>query len=132
MGAPILAKVNNLPVETFAVPILDTQGKIRAILTGGISLQNLSNAIVNIGYNSSSQVVLIDTRGSGLIIADQNPALLLTASAADNQAVSQLLTGRSGSLVTTGSSGKQDLTGFAAVTGLPWGVLVVTPSSAAF
>ena len=132
LGAPAIAKANDMPVETFAVPILDTQGKIRAILTGGISLQNLSGSLVNIGSNSNTQVVLIDTRSSGLIIADQNPDLLLTASAADNQAVSQLLTGRSGSLATTGSSGKQDLTGFAAVTGLPWGILVVTPSSAAF
>ena len=132
LGTPTLAKANNMPVETFAVPILDTQGKIRAIITGGISLQNLSDSLVNIGSNSNTQVVLIDTRGSGLIIADQNPVLLLTAFGADNQAVSQLLTGGSGSLITTGSSGKQDLTGFAAVTGLPWGILVVTPSSAAF
>jgi PAS domain S-box-containing protein len=132
LGTPILAKANNVPVETFAVPILDTQGKIRAIITGGISLQNLSDSIVNIGYNSDTQFVLIDTRGSGLIIADQNPALILTTFAADNQAVSQLLTGGSGSLVTTGSNGKQDLTGFASVAGLPWGTLVITPSTAAF
>jgi len=39
-----------MPVETFAVPILDTQGKIRAIITGGISLQNLSDSLVNIGF----------------------------------------------------------------------------------
>jgi len=66
LGTPTLAKANNMPVETFAVPILDTQGKIRAIITGGISLQNLSDSLVNIGSNSNTQVVLIDTRGSGL------------------------------------------------------------------
>ena len=47
-------------------------------------------------------------------------------------AVNQLLTGKSGSTTAAGSNGQQDLTGFAAVSGLPWGILVVTPSSAAF
>jgi signal transduction histidine kinase/HAMP domain-containing protein len=132
LGTPTLAKANNMPVETFAVPILDTQGKILAILTGGISLQNLSDAIVNTGFKSDTQAELIDTRSGGSIIADNNPALLLTVPSGDTQAVNKLLAGGNGSLVTAGSNGQQDLTGFAAVPGLPWGIMVVTPSSAAF
>jgi signal transduction histidine kinase/HAMP domain-containing protein len=97
-----------------------------------MSLTQLSNALVNIGYNADTQAVLIDTRNGGNIIADDSSALLLTAPVGDTQAVNQLLSGKSGSLATTGSNGKQDLTGFAAVPGLPWGIMVETPSSAAF
>jgi PAS domain S-box-containing protein len=132
LGAPISAKANNIPVETLAVPILDGQGKIRAILTGGISLQKLSDALVNIGYNSETQAVLIDTRNGGSIIADDDPALLLTAPSGDTQALTKLMAGDSGSIVTNGSNNKQDLTGFAVVSGLPWGILVITPTGAAF
>ena len=132
LSLPKLAQINNIPIETYAVPILDDHGQIIAILSAGISLKELSNAIVNIGYNTTTQAVLIDTRGSGLIIANKNPALLLTPVAGDNQAINQVLAGGNGSLVTTGSNGKQDLTGFAAVTGLPWGILVITPSSSAY
>jgi HAMP domain-containing protein len=119
-------------VETYAVPIIDNQGNIRAVLAAGMSLTQLSNALVNIGYNADTQAVLIDTRNGGNIIADDSSALLLTAPVGDTQAVNQLLSGKSGSLATTGSNGKQDLTGFAAVPGLPWGIMVETPSSAAF
>jgi signal transduction histidine kinase/HAMP domain-containing protein len=132
LGTPILSASGNIPVETFAVPVLDSQGNIRAILAAGISLAGLSSAIVNIGFNSDTQGVLIDTRNGGSIIADSNPALLLTAPMGDNQAVSQLLAGGSGSIVTTGGNNKQDLTGFSAVPKLPWGIMVLTPSSAAF
>ena len=132
LGTPTLAQSNNVPVETYAVPIIDNQGNIRAVLAAGMSLTQLSNALVNIGYNADTQAVLIDTRNGGNIIADDSSALLLTAPVGDTQAVNQLLTGKSGSLATTGSNGKQDLTGFAAVPGLPWGIMVETPSSAAF
>jgi signal transduction histidine kinase/HAMP domain-containing protein len=132
LGTPTLAQSNNVPVETYAVPIIDSQGNIRAVLAAGMSLTQLSNALVNIGYNADTQAVLIDTRNGGNIIADDSSALLLTAPVGDTQAVNQLLTGKSGSLATTGSNGKQDLTGFAAVPGLPWGIMVETPSSAAF
>jgi signal transduction histidine kinase/HAMP domain-containing protein len=132
LGTPTLAQSNNVPVETYAVPIIDNQGNIRAVLAAGMSLTQLSNALVNIGYNADTQAVLIDTRNGGNIIADDSSALLLTAPVGDTQAVNQLLSGKSGSLATTGSNGKQDLTGFAAVPGLPWGIMVETPSSAAF
>ncbi len=132
LGTPTLAQSNNVPVETYAVPIIDSQGNIRAVLAAGMSLTQLSNALVNIGYNADTQAVLIDTRNGGNIIADDSSALLLTAPVGDTQAVNQLLSGKSGSLATTGSNGKQDLTGFAAVPGLPWGIMVETPSSAAF
>ena len=132
LSTPILAQSNSVPVETYAVPIIDNQGNIRAVLAAGMSLTQLSNALVNIGYNADTQAVLIDTRNGGKIIADNNSNLLLTAPVGDKQAVNQLLTGKSGSVAATDSNGKKDLTGFAAVSGLPWGILVVTPSSAAF
>ncbi len=131
LGEPVMARTNNLPVSPYAVPILDDNGQIRAILSVGISLQQLSSAMVNIGYNSDTQAVMLDLRNGGSIIADQNPTLLLTAPKGDSEAVNQLMAGNSGSLETTGSNGKMDLTGFAAVAGLPWGIIVITPSSAA-
>jgi len=63
----------------------------------GISLQNLSDAIVNTGFKSDTQAELIDTRSGGSIIADNNPALLLTVPSGDTQAVNKLLAGGNGS-----------------------------------
>jgi PAS domain S-box-containing protein len=131
LGTPILAKANNVPVETYAVPILDDQGKIRAVLSAGISLQKLSAALVAIGFTTDTQAILIDLRNGGLIIADKDPTLLLTVATGDPSAVDRLIAGKNGVLETTGSGGKPDLTGFAAVPDLPWGIMVVTPSSTA-
>jgi PAS domain S-box-containing protein len=132
LGLPTLAKSNNVPVETFAVPILDDQGQIRAILTGGISLQSLSDALVNIGFSSGTLASMIDTRNGGLIIADNDPSLLLTTVSKDNAAVSRLISGQSGVIETTDNKGKSNLIGFVPVVDLPWGVMIVTPGSAAF
>ena len=56
-AANIISAKEYCPVETFAVPILDNQGNIRAILEAGISLTQLSNALVNIGYNANTQAL---------------------------------------------------------------------------
>ena len=132
LGLPTLAKSNNVPVETFAVPILDDQGQIRAILTGGISLQSLSDALVNIGFSSGTIASMIDTRNGGLIIADNDPSLLLTTVSRDNEAISRLVSGQSGVIETTDNKGGSNLIGFAPVADLPWGVMIVTPGSTAF
>ena len=131
LGIPILSKANNIPVETYAVPILDEQGQIRAVLSAGISLQKLSDALVNIGFTSDTEGRLVDLRDGGLIIADKDPLLLLTQVTGNNQAISSLMAGNSGSLEITDSAGKQVLTGFSPVAGLPWGIIVVTPSNTA-
>ena len=131
-GIPVISRTTGKPVVPFAIPIIDDQGQLRAVLTGGISLAALSDSIVNINYGSDTHATIIDTRNGGLIIADKDPALLLTAVDKNNQAVIHLLNAESGTIATTGSNGEADLTGFVPVTGLPWGIMVVTPSSSAF
>ena len=132
LGIPVKSRTTANAVVPFAVPIIDDQGQLRAVLTGGISLAALSDSIVNINYGSDTQAIIIDTRNGGLIIADKNPQLLLTPAEKDNEAIIQLFAGKSGAIATTPSNGEKDLIGFTTVTGLPWGVMVVTPNSTAF
>ncbi len=131
-GIPVISRTTGKPVAPFAIPIIDDQGQVRAVLTGGISLAAMSDSIVNINYGSDTHATIIDTRDSGLIIADNDPGLLLMPLDKNNQAVMRLLNGDSGTITSTGSNGVADLTGFVTAADLPWGIMVVTPSSTAF
>ena len=112
LGLPILARANNIPVETYAVPILDDQGQLRAILGGGISLAEVSEAIANVDYGLNTRASLVDLRNGGLIIADKDPALILTPVSGNYEAEKRLLNGQDGTIETTGSGGEPELIGF--------------------
>ena len=132
LGIPVISRTTGKPVAPFAVPIIDDQGQLRGVLTGGISLAAMADSIVNINYGSDTHATIIDTRNGGLIIADKDPALLLTAVDKNNQAVIHLLNAESGTIATTGSNGETNLTGYTQVAGLPWGIMVVTPVASVF
>jgi signal transduction histidine kinase len=131
LGNALQSRATGHSVVPYAIPILDEHGQLRGVLTGSISLTELSNAIVNIGYGSDTVASLVDIRDSGLIIANINPQLLLTPITDKSEAISRALTGERGAIEAANNQGQMELTGFAPVTGLPWTVTVTTPSQAA-
>jgi signal transduction histidine kinase len=132
LSLPLISRATGKPVVVYAVPVLDEQGKLRGILTGGISLARLSDAITNIRYGTDTDALMIDYRGNGLILADRDPQLLLTPIPAANAAFNRLLAGERGNLETVGSDDEADLIGFAPVPDFPWGIMVTTASQTAF
>jgi PAS domain S-box-containing protein len=131
LGTPILAKANNIPVCTYAVPILDDQGQIRAVFSAGISLQKLSDALVNVNYSLDTRATLIDTRNGGTIIADSDEKLLLNPVSKDDKAMTRLISGETNAVEESNSAG-MELVGFTPVSDLPWGIMVATPEKTAF
>jgi len=116
----------------FAIPVLDDQGQIRDLVSAGISLGALSDAVVTRVLGSFTSATIIDFRDGGLIIASEDPQLLLTPVPQNNAAFIRLLTGESGVLETRGSDGELALFSFTPMSNLPWGVMVSTPSKTAF
>jgi len=131
LGVPTLSAATGKATAPYGVPILDDQGKVRGVLSGGISLAALSDALVKAGFGKDTDVSIIDTRNGGLIVADMHPERLLTQVSGEDEAVRRLLAGERSAIETVSSSGEKQLAAFASVPDLPWGVLVVTPSSTA-
>ena len=131
LGIPIKSRTTGSFTVPFVVPIKDNGGQIKALLTGGISLAVLSTTITDISFGLNTTAAIIDIRNGGIIIADKNPQLILTPLTDNNAATTLLLTGQRGAVETKSSTGERDLTGFAPVPNLPWGVTVVTPTSSA-
>jgi PAS domain S-box-containing protein len=131
LSIPTKSKVNGKPIVPYAIPIVDDQGKLCGVVTAGISLATLSDAIVNIEYGTDTRASMIDIHNGGLIIASRDTQLLITQVSGENEAVSRLLTGERGAIETNSNTGELELVGFAPVPDLPWGVMVITPSKTA-
>ncbi len=132
LGVPVVSPLTGEPTIPYSVPILGIDGQVVGVLTGIISLSRLSEMIVNVDYGNSARTALVDARGGGVIIAHPDPTRIMTPVSGNNEATARLLAGESGAIETKNSSGEMVITGYATVPGLPWGVIVVTPSAAAF
>ncbi|MDO8473118.1 MAG: cache domain-containing protein, partial [Dehalococcoidia bacterium] len=131
LDVPSLPKSNGKAVSVYAVPILDEQGQIRAVLTCGISLEKLSDAILSINYGTDARASLMDSRNGGVIIAHTDPKRIMTQVSGTNEAAKRVLAGERGAIETTSSTGEMDIVGFAPVQNLPWGIMVLKPSRTA-
>jgi diguanylate cyclase (GGDEF)-like protein/PAS domain S-box-containing protein len=129
-GVPVLSRVTGHPVASYAIPILDAQGRVRGIMTAGISLNTLSDAILKTLSATGSRASLIDMRNGGLTLADPDAARIMTP-LTGNEAERRLLQGEHGAIETLGNAGEPDLAVYSPVPGLPWGVLVVQPRDTA-
>lgn len=69
LSTPTKSRVNEMSIVPYAIPIVDDQGKLRGVVTAGISLATLSNGIVNTDYGTDTRASMIDFRNGGLIIA---------------------------------------------------------------
>jgi PAS domain S-box-containing protein len=132
LGIPVKSRTTGNPVAPYAVPILDAQGQVKAILVAGISLSGLSDSILTIPYAPNARLALLDTRNGGLILAHPDPTRLLTPLSGNNQAARIAITGARGVMETPNSSGEADVVAYSPVPGLPWAILLVQPSQTAF
>jgi signal transduction histidine kinase/DNA-binding response OmpR family regulator len=132
LGVPVLSRGTKRPAVPYAVPILDRKKRVRAVLVGGISLAALSDALEKLQTGISTRVSLIERRQGGMILAHPDRKRLLTSPSGRNHAVERLLQGERGAMETPDSTGKLNLAVFAPVPNLPWGVLILEPSHAAF
>lgn len=130
-GTAVKSRASGLMTSAYGVPILDDTGQFLGVLSGGISLSKLSDAIVNNNFGTDTRASIIDFRNGGVVIADRDPQLLISPVSMENDAIKRLLTGQSGAIETNNGAGEMELTGFAPVPDLPWGVIVVTPSKSA-
>jgi hypothetical protein len=131
LGLPLLSRGTNTPAVPYAVPILDGDGHVHAMLAGAISLNELSEAITKFRVNAGSRTSLTDFRSGGIILAHVDRARLLTRPSGRNEAVARLLRGERGALETTDSTGISQLAAFSPVPTLPWGILVLQSSDVA-
>ncbi|MCX6032833.1 MAG: PAS domain S-box protein [Chloroflexi bacterium] len=132
LGIPVLSRGTGRPVVTYAVPLFDDKGELRAVLVGGISLAALSDAITGIRVSSSARASLMDSRQGGIILAHPDQTRILTPVSGQNAAALRAIAGERGTLETRSSSGELDLAAFAPVPRLPWAVMILEPAEAAF
>lgn len=132
LGRPVISRGTGYPTVPYAVPIIDKEGKVHGVLATGISLAVLSNSILKFRSGSESRLSLTDARQGGIILAHVDPKRILQPATGHNEAVTRLLKGERGSIETADSGGELNLSSFAPVPGLPWGVLILQPSHAAF
>lgn len=132
LGVPVKSRATGQPVAAFGVPI-SPDGRIRGVLSGGISLDAISSIITGIHTSPGARTLLVDRRGGsgGTIIADPDPAKILTAGPS-NRAIERLVRGEEGTAATSDASHRQNLAAFVQVPGLPWGILIQQPSEEAF
>ena len=131
LGIPVRSRVTGRPSVPYAVPILDKTGKIRGILTGGISLASLSDAIVRSPIARDARASMNDLRNDGIIVVHSDPKRILNPVSGRNEAHRFLTMGQRGTIETLTSDGDPSLIAYAVVPDLPWGILVIQPSRAA-
>jgi PAS domain S-box-containing protein len=131
-GVAVKSRASGLLVAPYGVPILDGEGKFRGVVSAGISLAALSDALVKVYYDIDTNASIIDSRNSGIIVAHVDPELLMTQVSEKNEAINRLMARERGSIEVMNSTWEMDLVGFAPVPDLPWGVMVTTPSKSAF
>lgn len=131
-GIPVLSRITGHPIAPYAIPILNEQGQVRGILTAGISLGTLSDAILETSGFSGSRASLVDLRNGGLILAHPDATRVLTPVTGKNEAARRLLASVRGAMETPSSAGELDLAVYSPVPGLPWGILIAQPSGTAF
>jgi PAS domain S-box-containing protein len=132
LGIPILSRGTGRPVVSYTIPIFDDKNELRALLVGGISLAALADMITGALISESARASLLDSRRGGMVVADVNPDRILQLVPGQDEAASQALAGKRGTLETRNSSGELDLAAFAPVPRLPWSVLILEPAQIAF
>ena len=100
LGIPLLSRGNGDPVVTYALPLFDDKGEMRAVLVGGISLAALSDAITGIRVSASARVGLMDSRQGGILLADPDKSRILTPVSGQNAAALRAIAGERGTMET--------------------------------
>lgn len=132
LGLPTITRSTARPVVPYVVPVRNLKGEVKAVLVCGISLAALNDAFANFQTGPSARASLTDRRRGGIILAHVDRSRILKSATGRNKAVERMLKGNRGAMETTDSAGELNLAVYAPVPDLPWGILILQPSKAAF
>ena len=129
LGMAVMSRITGKPVMPYTIPIFDDRQQLQGILTAGISLGVLSDTIVDLDYGLDTRVSIICLK-HGIILAHPDSTRILTK-VSEDEAVTRMTAGERGAIETRTSNGEPSIIGFTPVPDLPWGVMVITPTSSA-
>ena len=133
LGVPTMTRTTNRPVAPYGAPIRNPAGELRALLLCGISLETLNDTFAKFRTGPSARASLTDRRRGGLILAHPDRSRILKpATGLHNKATDRMLAGERGAMETTDSAGALNVAVYAPVPNLPWGILILQPTKAAF
>ena len=132
LGLPVVSRGSKRPIIPYAIPILNRDQEVAAVLLGGISITALSDAITKFESGPGVRVSIADSRRGGLILAHRDSSRVLQPVSGKNQAGLRMSRRERGAMETTDTEGNRVLAAFAPVPNLPWGVLILQPSENAF
>jgi len=114
--------VTNILRIAIAAPILDSEGKIRGLLVGGMSLTRVSELVSQIPVRGSEDIHVVDAAGN--ILVDLEPEQLMTriAGAGHEEAARRALAGQHGYIEAI-ERGEAFWLGYAPVPELGWAVV---------
>ncbi|HEX9263490.1 MAG TPA: response regulator [Candidatus Binatia bacterium] len=132
LGLPTMTRNTARAVVPYAVPIRNPNGDAKGMLLCGISLAALNDTFAKFQTGPSARASVADRRGGGIILAHTDRSRILKSATGRNKAVDRLLQGERGAMETTDSAGELSLAVYAPVPDLPWGIMILQPTKAAF
>jgi len=131
LGLPTMTRSTARSVIPYVVPIRNSKGTVKGLLLCGISLAALNDAFTKFQTGPSAQASLTDLRRGGIILAAPDRSRILKPAAGRNKAADHLR-GERGTMETRDSAGELNLAVYAPVPGLPWEIMILQPTNAAF
>jgi signal transduction histidine kinase len=119
-------------VVTVAVPVTDGAGGLAGVLCAALSLDRMSEVLLELGRDRPSRMFVVDRQG--ILVGDsrglRDPE---PVSMADRPIVQAVLAGRAGSMEFREPGSDQLLLGaYVPIAGLGWGIVAVTPTAIAY
>ncbi|NMM04742.1 PAS domain S-box protein [Polaromonas sp.] len=69
-GGYVMSRTTGTPLVTFALPVLDSAGKVKAIVAAGVDVNKISKAVANAPLPTGSRLIIMDRQG---IVLAANP-----------------------------------------------------------
>jgi PAS domain S-box-containing protein len=129
VGNASFGRISGKPIAPLVIPILDNDGHFLGLLNATISLSNLSDDINDARIGKTGHATLYDAAGS--VLADPNPARLLSTTQTGAEAVHGALLGQEAAGQETGADGKLVFAATVPVRDLPWVAQVQVPAAEA-
>ncbi|MBH1957122.1 MAG: PAS domain S-box protein [Burkholderiales bacterium] len=75
-GGYIVGRIQDKPVVTFAMPVMNTEGRVTAVAFVAVDLNEMSKAVVDAPLPQGSQVLITDSQGIVLAAGPEKSALV--------------------------------------------------------
>ncbi len=118
------------PVAAIAVPVLDGDGQISAVLVGALSLEAMGHLVSTAAHEDGRAIAVIDRQGR--LVADSRAAATSLVDVRQEPVVEAALAGDAGSRAFRAMRGSEEiLAAHAPITPFGWGVVVTWPATVA-